>query len=173
MDACDGLRTVIVRDTSNSANKEQTVQVKRAYECGALLLHAVAAEHLPEVNSMLQGVQHLFRAWQAVMVPNGYTALHLRTGSVQLPIKQGVSVASLPWSDLDMSSGRAPKWLAAQGSSAMAAFTKRRHKPVAIASDSALLVGLLQSRLWNSVRPMHCCVGAAHADKAKLRPEDD
>ena len=158
---CGGSLKVGDLSQSNCADYAGTgcYEIPRAYQCGPMLLHAAYATQQPEMAQLLWSVHALYSTWRTVLAPKGYNAIHFRTGHSTLHLDKSMTLPSTPWPDAEWCGERCTSWLQAGDSIA------KQHKPtlpVAISSDSTIMIGLLQSRMWNSLRLLHCCAGAVH-----------
>ncbi len=136
--------------------------VKKPYQCGPMLLHAAMAHSQPDMAALLNSAYRLHHAWQRSMAPKGYNVLQFRTGHSPLRYNENITLPSTPWPDAEWCGARCTSWIRDGDTLA------KKHKPtlpVALASDSSVLIGILQAKMWNSLRLLHCCAGAVHVDR--------
>ncbi len=134
--------------------------LSRGYVCGPMFLHAAVEEHSPDIRAVLVQIHEFFQSWRAFVAPNGYNAIHIRTGAATLRA-DGSQLSAVPWPDSDVCGEHCSEWLT-KGPQIARKSLKSKHLPVAIASDSALLVGWMQKRYWNTLPLLHCCGSTMH-----------
>jgi len=135
--------------------------VPKSYQCGPMLLHAAYAQRQPEMADLLWKVHDLHQQWKKTLAPQGYNTIHFRTGHSTLHLDEKVSLPSTLWPDAEWCGDRCTQWIQ-HGDEVAKSSTKQLTLPVTLSSDSSLLIGILQSHMWNSMRLLHCCAGAVH-----------
>jgi len=126
-----------------------------------MILHAVAQQHSPAVSSLLHEMALFFSSWRTFNAPDGYNAIHIRTGKAPLDLGGGVQLPAVPWKDSNVCKGKCSSWLT-EGPGIARSRAGKPHLPVSIASDSNLIVGLMQQRYWESLPLLHCCGSSSH-----------